>query len=90
MNRRTFLKATSASALAVVAIPATAKTDKLPEAKWINFTDEMPKIYQRVALFTYFGEKLFILSFRFFTYRVDYTAFTNARKSSIIRRYSFF
>ena len=49
MNRRTFLKITGAT-LAVVAIPATAKT----EPKWINFTEEMPKVGQKVALFTYF------------------------------------
>jgi hypothetical protein len=55
MNRRTFLQSVGAT-LAVVAIPAKtamAKTFK-PKPQWINFVDEMPKVGQKVAVFTYF------------------------------------
>lgn len=53
MNRRTFLKSIGA-AMAVISTPAMAKAKA--ESKWINFTEQMPKVGQRVAMFTRFND----------------------------------
>ena len=50
MNRRTFLKSVGA-AVALISTPAMAKV----EPKWINFTEAMPKVGQKVALLTRFA-----------------------------------
>lgn len=51
MNRRTFIKLTGATAVVVTTGISIAKT---PEPQWINFTEQLPKPGQRVALFTRF------------------------------------
>jgi hypothetical protein len=59
MNRRTFLQSVGA-AVAVVAIPATAKSEpiryweNIPVSQWNDFADQMPPQGQRVAVLTYF------------------------------------
>lgn len=58
MNRRTFIKSVGAAAVAIPAIPAIAKSEPIRHWEniptWINFTEQMPKSGQRVALFTRF------------------------------------
>lgn len=51
MNRRTFIKLTGATAVVVTTGISIAKTS---EPQWINFTEQMPKEGQKVALFTRF------------------------------------
>jgi hypothetical protein len=59
MNRRTFLQSVGA-AVAVVAIPATAKSapirywENIPVSQWTDFVDHMPQTGQKVAVVTYF------------------------------------
>ena len=63
MLRRTFLKSVGAVAVAI-SVPETlakekqqvSKFYKWAEPTWINFTEEMPKVGQKIAVFTYFGK----------------------------------
>jgi len=50
MNRRTFIKLTGATAVAVTT-PLMAFAS---ESQWIDFVNQMPKIGQKIAMLTYF------------------------------------
>ncbi len=51
MNRRTFLKSVGVTVVVITTPFSIAKA----KPRWINFTEEMPKVGQKVALFTYFA-----------------------------------
>jgi hypothetical protein len=50
MDRRSFFKMTG---LTVASVTAVGLADT-PDERWVNFTDQMPRVGQKIAVFTYF------------------------------------